>query len=123
MIKPRSPLKVSRRSGEQVAFISRVEEEAKQEPSTATCLTLVSKLVYFSTSEMSEDFQRTNRCYIPEDRTLHNHLRENLKSYIDICLLHEVLTKLKKKSCTLDEGLNYSPTTIKPHNFQLNYHI
>jgi hypothetical protein len=33
-------------------------------------------------SETSGDFQQTTRCYIPEDRTLHNHLCENLKSYI-----------------------------------------
>jgi hypothetical protein len=29
----------------------------------------------------SVDFQRTTRRYIPENRTLHNHLCENLKSY------------------------------------------
>jgi hypothetical protein len=27
------------------------------------------------------DFQRTTKCYIPEDRTLTNHRCENLKSY------------------------------------------
>jgi hypothetical protein len=32
-------------------------------------------------SETSVDFQRTTRRYIPEDRTLHNHWCENLKSY------------------------------------------
>jgi hypothetical protein len=33
-------------------------------------------------SETSVDFQRTTRRYITEDRTLHNHRFENLKSYI-----------------------------------------
>jgi hypothetical protein len=33
-------------------------------------------------SETSVDFQWTTRCYIPEDRTLHNHRYENLISYI-----------------------------------------
>jgi hypothetical protein len=33
-------------------------------------------------SETSVDFQRTTRRYIPEDRTVHNHPCENLKSYI-----------------------------------------
>jgi hypothetical protein len=33
-------------------------------------------------SEMSVDFQRTSRRCIPEDKTLHNHRCENLKSYI-----------------------------------------
>jgi hypothetical protein len=33
-------------------------------------------------SETSIDFKRTTRRYIPEDSTtLHNHCRENLKSY------------------------------------------
>jgi hypothetical protein len=35
---------------------------------------------YFS--ETSVDFQRITRRYIPEDRTLHNHRCENLRSYI-----------------------------------------
>jgi hypothetical protein len=33
-------------------------------------------------SEMSADFQRTTRPYIPEDRTLYNHRCENLRSYM-----------------------------------------
>jgi hypothetical protein len=32
-------------------------------------------------SEMSLDFQRTTQRFIPEDKTLHNHRCENLKSY------------------------------------------
>jgi hypothetical protein len=32
--------------------------------------------------KMSVEFQRTTRRYIPEDRTLHNHRCENLKSYL-----------------------------------------
>jgi hypothetical protein len=32
-------------------------------------------------SETSVDFQRTTRRCIPEDRTVHNHRRENLKPY------------------------------------------
>jgi hypothetical protein len=47
----------------------------------ATCLMLVSSLAYSSTLKMEEtcqtetsvDFQRITRCYIPEDRSLHNH--------------------------------------------------
>jgi hypothetical protein len=33
-------------------------------------------------SETSVDFQRTTRRYTPEDRTLHDHRYENLRSYI-----------------------------------------
>jgi hypothetical protein len=32
-------------------------------------------------SETSVDFQRTSRRYIPEDKTIHNQRRENLKSW------------------------------------------
>jgi hypothetical protein len=32
-------------------------------------------------SEMSAEFHRTTRYYIPEDRSLCNHLHENLKFY------------------------------------------
>jgi hypothetical protein len=39
------------------------------------------KLEATFSSETSLDFQRTARRYIPEDRTLHNPHRENLKSY------------------------------------------
>jgi hypothetical protein len=57
--------------------------------------TLVSCSVYSSTlkmeatwsSEASVGFQRTSRHYIPEDRTLHNHRCENLKSYISSSVL------------------------------------
>jgi hypothetical protein len=54
----------------------------------ATCLTLVSCLVYSSTqkaeatssSETSVDFQRTTRCYIPDYRIVHDHRCKNLES-------------------------------------------
>jgi plasmid replication initiation protein len=53
-------------------------------------VTLVSCLAYSSTlkiekthsSETVANFEWTTWCYIPEDRTLHNHHCENLKSYI-----------------------------------------
>jgi hypothetical protein len=69
-------------------------------PSSRFCLppdfTLVSCLAYSSTpkieaiysSETSVDFQRTKRRYIPEDIALHNHRRENLKSYTDLVSQH-----------------------------------
>jgi hypothetical protein len=34
--------------------------------------------------EISADFQRTRRRYIPQDSTLHNHRCENLESYMDM---------------------------------------
>jgi hypothetical protein len=39
--------------------------------------------------EMSVDFQRTTRRYITEDRSLHNHRCENLRSHILILQLAE----------------------------------
>jgi hypothetical protein len=41
-------------------------------------------------SETSVEFQRSTRRYIPEDRALHNHHCESLKSYI----LHSELSKI-----------------------------
>jgi hypothetical protein len=55
-------------------------------------------------SETSVDFQQTTWCYIPEDRTLHNHCCENLKSYICIvyfiahCTLTQLSTAVKYSS-------------------------
>jgi hypothetical protein len=42
-------------------------------------LTLKMEAIY--SSETSVDTQQTTRRYISEDGTLHNHRRENLKSY------------------------------------------
>jgi hypothetical protein len=39
------------------------------------------KSIAICSSETSVHFQRTTRCYIPEDSILHNHQSENLKSY------------------------------------------
>jgi hypothetical protein len=49
-------------------------------PCSAYSVTLKMEAIY--SSETSVYFQRTTWCYIPEDRTLHNHSCENLKSYI-----------------------------------------
>jgi hypothetical protein len=47
-------------------------------------------------SEMLADFQHTTRCYIPENRTLHKHCCENLKSYIhSFSLFHRLLINMK----------------------------
>jgi hypothetical protein len=44
--------------------------------------TLVSCLAYSSTLKMEEIYSfGTGRHYTPEDKTLHNHSSENLKSY------------------------------------------
>jgi hypothetical protein len=71
----------------------------------ATCFTLVSYLACFSTlkmeatcsSEASVVIQRTTRCYIPEDRALHNYLCERLKSYkfVSSLLCNGFLTESK----------------------------
>jgi hypothetical protein len=55
----------------------------------AACFMLVPRLSFFSilnmkatcSSETQVDFQRTKLRYIPEEGNLHNHRRENLKSY------------------------------------------
>jgi hypothetical protein len=44
-------------------------------------------------SEMSIDFQWTTWCYIPEDRTFHDHCCQNLELYMSFVLLgHDCLT-------------------------------
>jgi hypothetical protein len=71
-IRPCSPLKVNRRSRGtchfhlHVKFLLGFSSTLRME---ATC-----------SSETSVDSQRTTWRYIPEDRTLHNHRCENLKS-------------------------------------------
>jgi hypothetical protein len=47
----------------------------------ATGLFFDLKMEMTSSCETSVDFQQTTWCYIPEDRALHNHHSENVKSY------------------------------------------
>jgi hypothetical protein len=66
-----------------------------------SCLPHPSKLkmqaIFFS--ETSVRFQRTTWRYVPEDRTLHKRLCENLKSYWAICsTLKELITSTNHKS-------------------------
>jgi hypothetical protein len=42
---------------------------------------LILKMEVIWSSRTLVDFQQTTRCYIPEDKTLHNHHCDNLKSY------------------------------------------
>jgi hypothetical protein len=64
----------------------------------ATCFTQVSWLAYCSTlkleakcfSEMSFDFQRTTERFVQEDRALHDHSCENLRSYMKPAFSSEV---------------------------------
>jgi hypothetical protein len=78
-----SPLNVNQR------FRARCRLHLQREALLAICFVLVFCLVYSSTlkievtysSETSVYFQRATRPYIPEDRPIHNHRGENLKSY------------------------------------------
>jgi hypothetical protein len=54
-------------------------------------------------SKTSVDFRRTTWCYIPEDRTLHNHCCENLKSCIGM------------KSSFFWHIMSYSPLKVNGH--------
>jgi hypothetical protein len=49
-------------------------------------------------SDTSVGIQRTTRRYIPEDGTLHNHYRENLKSYTAATLPNFVVDENAFKS-------------------------
>jgi hypothetical protein len=46
-------------------------------------------------SKTSVDTQRTTQRYFPEDRTLHNHRCENLKSYIWMEIMKKYIIKLQ----------------------------
>jgi hypothetical protein len=57
-------------------------------------------------SETSVKTQRTTRSHIPEDDILHNHRRENLKSYREISCLLEILNEalsMNKMDETMDQ--------------------
>jgi hypothetical protein len=90
---------------------------------SATCFMLIFFLAYSSTlkettcsSETSVDFQRSTERYIPEDRTLHNHLYENLESYINQIwiklpvdkVLLRVINRLTKVAFWLDAQIDSS---------------
>jgi hypothetical protein len=55
--------------------------------SCLACSSTLEREVTWS-SETLVDFQRTTLHYIPEDRTLHNHRCENLKSYLSVYVSH-----------------------------------
>jgi hypothetical protein len=117
-ISPRSGLKVNRRSGVKYCldFQDRIIGQAKNQRELDTLFTLISCLSYFSTLKMEATFypeswvrfQETTCRYILQDRTLHNHRSDNLKScemnvswilfcsYFEICVQRrEARTKLK----------------------------
>jgi hypothetical protein len=83
---------------------------------SSTCFKLVSCLAYYSTlnlmvifsSETSIDFQRTARRNIPDDRTLHNHLCERLKS----CVISLVSALLILKLLDLEVPLLINLTNL-----------
>jgi hypothetical protein len=97
-ITARSPLKVNERFGGTCRLHNqgrRISQTRNQYEAginqkfavLATCFMLVSspmKVEARCSSEASVYFQRTICRYIPEDRTLHNHRCENLKSYVNI---------------------------------------
>jgi hypothetical protein len=67
------------------------------------------------TSETLVNFYQTTRCYNPEDSHLHNHRRENLKSYL--------MSKLPLQQMITNQS-NYQPTqevlgSNKPETLQI----
>jgi hypothetical protein len=102
-ITPCSPMKVGRSFGRCLKML-------------AARFTMDSCLAYSSTlkmeatcsSEMSVAFQRTTRRYIPEDRTLHNHRCENLKSYKSKFRLGRKDAQIKFGECVLPFTPEYS---------------
>jgi hypothetical protein len=78
-ITPCSPLKFNLRFG----GICRLQIQGRGTSwFLAQLILLIMKNEATCSSETAIDFQRTTRRYIPEDKTLHNHRCENLKSYM-----------------------------------------
>jgi hypothetical protein len=90
-ITPCSPLKVNRRFGETYSLhlqVRRISRARNQRDIRWQAYSSTLKMEAICYSEMSVDFQRTTRRYIPEDRTIYNHRCENLKSCICFSCLY-----------------------------------
>jgi hypothetical protein len=100
---PKKPMGTDELSCISLLFAKQTQASRRRIVLLATSFMLLSCLVYYFTlkmkatcsCEMSVDFQRR---YIPEDRTLHNHLCDNFKSYIlYIFFIFEVFTTINIK--------------------------
>jgi hypothetical protein len=107
-ITPCNPLKVNRQFGGTCHLRLQGRRINQLWALLATCLILVSCLAYSSTlkmeatcsSEKSIWLQRTTWHYIPQDRSLHNHRCENLKSCNLKFMSHSfILGKLGAERC------------------------
>jgi hypothetical protein len=84
-IMPCSPLKVNRRFRRTCHlhlhswWVSLASNRHVADSKSSLASTL--KMDMTCSSETSADFQQTTWCYIPDNRTIHNHCRENLESY------------------------------------------
>jgi hypothetical protein len=94
-ITPCSPFKANRRlggtyrlgvQGRRIIQARNQHEAGSKQRSYTSYSTLNMEAKY--SSETSVDFQRTTCLYIPEDRTLHNHRCDNLRSYKSILICH-----------------------------------
>jgi hypothetical protein len=97
------------------------------------CLASSSTLKVTCSSEASVQFNRTTRRYIPEDRTLHRHRWQNLKSivffvifqtslhlYINLLQLHIYCCKANQETdTTLRSLLNYYHHDQRHNNFAM----
>jgi hypothetical protein len=84
---PYSPLKVSQCLGRIRRLYLQGQRRSQARKSTKQ----------LSSRETSVHYHRTTRCYIPEDRTLHNHQRENLKINVNISDNQKLLSSLRKR--------------------------
>jgi hypothetical protein len=84
---PYNPFKVNQRFGGKCRLhlqdrrISRARNQRENRWQAALGLFFDSEMEATCSPKTSVDFQRATKRYMPEDRTLHNHRCENLKSY------------------------------------------
>jgi hypothetical protein len=80
------------------------------------------KMEAICSSETSGNFQRATRCYIPEERTLHNHRCENLKSLTTSFInIHWALWRKKDSHITI--GVRSSTQQISVNIQQISYSL
>jgi hypothetical protein len=123
--------------GEHIASIFRVHNNPSKKPpdlcllpAWCWCFAWLSSTLNMEatcSSETTVDFQRTTRNYIPEDRILHNHRCEDLKSYLLFfllslfiscfpCFTHFLFSHLSK-------SINFSPRLSSWNKQPVNYRL
>jgi hypothetical protein len=83
---PTSSGSINKRSKKPESAYYQHDADSKQILASCFAYSLTLKMEVTCSSETSVGFQRTTRLYTPEDKILHNHRHEKLKSYVLYCV-------------------------------------